>query len=97
MRDGRIITITSDKGTYNKKTYDCFFRKNVEATDGKTVLNSENLDLVASRDIAEIYNNVILRSENNSLIADKIEYDFEKKYYKVTMFNNEKVKVKLAR
>ena len=69
----------------------------MEATDGKTVLNSENLDLVASRDIAEIYNNVILRSENNSLIADKIEYDFEKKYYKVTMFNNEKVKVKLAR
>jgi len=96
MKDGRVITITSDKGIYNKLTYDCFFRDNVKATDGKTVLNSENIDLLASSDIAEVYNNVVLRSDNGSLIADKIEYDFEKKYYKISMFNNEKVKVKLT-
>jgi len=96
MKDGRVITITSDKGIYNKQTYDCFFRDNVKATDGKTVLNSDNIDLLASSDIAEVYNNVILRSDKGSLIADKIEYDFEKKYYKVSMFNNKKVKVKLT-
>ena len=27
MRDGRIITITSDEGTYNKINYNCFFKE----------------------------------------------------------------------
>ena len=35
MNDGRIIIVTSDKGRYNKETYDCFFEDNVKATDEK--------------------------------------------------------------
>ena len=97
MKDGRIVVITSDKGIYNKKTYDCFFVKNVKATDGETVLNSENMDLLASVDTASIYNGVILTSTKGSLVADKIEYDFQTKYYKISMFSNERVKVKLTR
>ena len=97
MKDGRIVVITSDTGVYNKKTYDCFFVKNVKATDGETVLNSENMDLLASVDTASIYNGVILTSPKGSLVADKIEYDFQTKYYKVSMFKNERVKVKLTR
>ncbi len=95
MLDGRKIIITSDAGSYNKATYDCFFEKNVKATDGKTVLTGDNLDLIASKDFASIYNKVILKSKNGSLIADKINYDFETKYYQISMFNNEKVKIKL--
>ena len=30
MNDGRVITITSDEGKYNKVTYDCFFIDNVK-------------------------------------------------------------------
>ena len=97
MKDGRIVVITSDTGVYNKKTYDCFFVKNVKATDGETVLNSENMDLLASVDTASIYNGVILTSTKGSLVADKIEYDFQTKYYKVSMFKKERVKVKLTR
>ena len=97
MRDGRIINITSDSGSYNKSTYDCFFEKNVKATDGKTIILSENLDLLASEDIATIYNNVQLNSENGSIQADKIEYDFEKKFYRISMFDATKVKVKLIK
>ena len=54
MSDGRTVIITGDKGTYNKKTYDCFFEDNVKATDGETVIRSENLDLFASKDIVSI-------------------------------------------
>ncbi len=93
----RIINITSDSGSYNKSTYDCFFEKNVKATDGKTIILSENLDLLASEDIATIYNNVQLNSENGSIQADKIEYDFEKKFYRISMFDATKVKVKLIK
>ena len=97
MKDGRIIIITSDKGTYNKKTYDCFFENNVKITDSKTIVLAENLDLLATEDFASIYNNVILTSEKGSLRADKIDYDFETKYYQVSMFNDKKVKIKLIK
>ena len=95
MRSGRIINITSDSGSYNKSTYDCFFEKNVKATDGKTVILSENLDLLATEDIATIYNNVRLNSDKGSLQADKIEYNFEKKFYRISMFDDTRVKIKL--
>ena len=95
MSDERVVIIRGDKGTYNKKTYDCFFENNVKATDGETTIQSENLDLFASKNIASIYNNVNLINENGSLKADKVDYDFETKYYKISMFNDEKVKINL--
>lgn len=96
MNDGRMIYITSDKGRYNKVTYDSYFEDNVKATDGKTVILSENLDLVATEDFASIYNDVVLTNESNSLRADKIEYDFVTKNYHISMFGKSKVKIKLV-
>ena len=87
MDDGRLIVITSDKGRYNKVTYDCFFENNVKATDNDTVIFSDNLDLLASKDFATIYNDVLITNDSGSLIADKIDYNFETKYYKVSMMS----------
>ena len=95
MSDERTVIIRGDKGTYNKKTYDCFFKNNVIATDGETTIQSENLDLLASKDIASIYNNVNLINENGSLKADKVDYDFKTQYYKISMFSDKKVKINL--
>ena len=97
MDDGRVIIITSDKGSYNKVTYDCFFENNVKAIDGKTTVLAENLDLLATEDSATVYNNVFLTNDKGSLRADKVYYDFETKYYHVSMFNDEKVKIKLIK
>jgi len=97
MNDGRIIVITSDKGKYNKVTFDCFFIDNVEASDEEIVIRAQNLDLLATSDIATVYNDVLLINENGSLKADKVKYDFETKHYHISMFNNEKVKMKLIR
>ena len=90
-----IIVITSDKGRYNKMTYDCFFENNVKAIDGETTVTAENLDLLATEDTAVVYNNVFIENEGGSLQADKIHYDFETKYYQVSMFSGKKVKIKL--
>ena len=95
MQDGRSIVITSDKGIYNKRTYDCYFVDNVKATDEKTVLLSDNIDLLATKDAASVYNNVIITSKKGSLVADKVDYDFETKYYKVSMFDDTRVKAKI--
>ena len=97
MKDGRVIIITSDSGRYNKISYDCFFEENVKAFDGETTLVSDNMDLLSSADVANIYNNVVLTNDKGSLIADMINYNLETKYYKISMYDNEKVKVKLIR
>ena len=96
MKDGKTVIITSDKGRYNKQTYDSFFEENVKATDSETIILSENLDLIASEDIAIIYNNVtITNNEKGSLKADKIDYNFITEFYKVSMFSNKNVKIKI--
>ena len=95
LNDGRIVNITSTKGKYNKTTYDCFFKNNVRATDGETEIFSENLDLLATENSVEIYNDVILNYTTGSLRADKINYNFETKYFKVSMFDDKTIKMKV--
>jgi len=97
MDDGRVIIITSDKGQYNKVTYDCFFENNVKAIDGETTVLAENLDLLATEDSATVYNNVFLTSDDGSLRADKVYYDFETNHYQISMFSDKKVKIKLIK
>ena len=97
LNDGRIVNITSTKGKYNKTTYDCFFENNVRATDGETEIFSENLDLLATENSVEIYNNVILNYTTGSLRADKIDYNFETKYFKVSMFDDKTIKMKVIK
>ena len=97
LSDGRVLNITSDKGRYNKKTYDCFFEQNVKATDENTIIFADNLDLLATKDSVEIYNNVSLDYTTGSLQADKINYDFEKKHFNVSMFNDKAIKMKIIK
>ena len=97
MDDGRNVIITSDYGRYNKVSYNCFFENNVKAIDGTTTIFAENIDLLATENSATVYNNVFLTNDEGSLRADKIYYDFETKYYQVSMFSDKKVKIKLIK
>ena len=96
LKDGRVINIYSDKGKYNKENYDCFFERNVRETDGETEIFSDNLDLLGNESAVKIYNNVSLNNPSgSSLYADKIDYDFEKKHFKVSMYDHERIKMKI--
>ena len=97
LTDGRIVNITSDKGRYNKATYDCFFEQNVKATDGSTKIFAENLDLLATENFLEIYNNVSLDNTTGYVKADKINYNFETKHFKILMFDDKSIKMKIIR
>ena len=94
MGDGRIIIITSDKGIYNKVTYDCLFENNVKSTDGETTISAENLDLIADNETVTVYNNVYLTNEKGSLAADKMHYDLQTKLFKISMFDDKSVNIK---
>ena len=97
LKDERIVRIISNRGRYNKATYDCFFEEDVRATDGETKIFSENLDLLATENFVKIYNNVKLNDPTGFLQADTIDYDFETKYFKVSMFDDSVVKMKVIR
>ena len=97
LRDGRIVSIISNKGRYNKATYDCFFEEDVRATDGEVKIFAQNLDLLAIKNSVEIYNDVSLNYPTAFLQADKIDYDFETKYFKVSMFDDKAVKMKVIK
>ena len=96
LGNGREVIILSNEGTYNKKTFDCFFEKNVRATDGNTKIFSENLDLLASQNTAKIYYNVRVIHASGDIQADKIDYNFETKNFNVSMFDDKTVKVKVV-
>ena len=97
LKDDRIVNITSNKGKYNKVSNDCFFEENVRATDGETKILAENLDLIATENFVKVYNEVKLNNPEGSLIADKVDYDFETKYFKVSMFGDKSIKMKVIR
>ena len=96
LKDGRVVNIYSDKGKYNKLNYDCFFEQNVKATDGETNIFSDNLDLLGNESEVKIYNNVSINYPTGSLLrADIINYDFAKKHFKVSMFKDKRIKMKI--
>ena len=96
LDDDRIVNITSNKGRYNKVTYDCFFEENVVASDGNTKIFSENMDLLATENTASIYNNVRLDNPEGNLFADIVNYDFNTKNFKVSMFDGETVQMQIT-
>ena len=96
LNDGRIVSIISDFGRYHKESHDCWFEKNVIVNDGETKIFAENLDLLATEKFVKIYNKVRLNNPTGSLQADQIDYDFETKYLKVSMFDDKVVKMKIA-
>ena len=95
---GKEWIVECDVGKYNKLNYNIFCSSNVKATDGTTIIYSQNLDLLANES-ASIYNEVVILDENEStLYADRVHYDFLKKVYTVDMFSdNESVKVTLTK
>ena len=95
LSDSRIVEITSLKGRYNKKNYNCFFEQDVRATDGDTTITAKNLNLLSTKNIMKVYNDVNLYNATGSLQADKIDYNFKTKYFKVSMFDDKAIKVKV--
>ena len=95
LDNGGELNIVSNKGTFNKVTYDCFFIEKVKATDGETEILAKNLDLLATKNSIEVYNNVVVNYPTGSFEADKVKYDFETKSLKASMYDDRAIKMKI--
>ena len=70
-------------------------KKKIEDERGTNIF-SDNLELLGNESSVKIYNNVVINYPTGSILrADKIDYDFEKKYFKVSMFDDKRIKMKI--
>ena len=97
LNDGRIVTIVSDHGRYHKESHDCWFEENVVADDGETKILAENMDLLATESFLKVYQKVRIFHPTGSLQADQVDYDFETKHFKVSMFDDKAIKMKVIK
>ena len=95
FKDGTILKVKGDYGTYNNKNNDMSFRENVNAEYEKNYLFADNLDYFNTKNSLTIYGNVSAESIKGSIIADNLEFDLLEQTLDISMLNNKQVDMKL--
>ena len=95
FKDGTILRVKGDYGTYNNKSNDMEFRENIIANYIDNNLYADNLDYLNSKNLLTIYGNVKTESIKGNISADNIEIDISKRTVDLSMFGNGEVKVKI--
>ena len=95
FKDGTVLKVKGDYGTYNNKNNDMSFRENVNAEYEKNYLFADNLDYFNTKNSLTIYGNVSAESIKGSIIADNLEFDLLEQTLDISMLNNKQVDMKL--
>ena len=90
------IIISADNAIYNNISHETNFYNNVKVRYVTANITSENMDLLATENTANIYNNVRLNNPEGNLLADIVNYDFNTKNFKVSMFDGEAVQMQVT-
>ena len=96
-KDGTVLKVKGDYGSYNNKTKDMKFRDNIVAEYNENFLYADNLDYLNSKNLLNIYKNVKTKSNQGNIIADKLEFDISKQTLDISMFDENLVDVKLRK
>ena len=94
LKDGSLITITSDYGRYNSNNFDTIFTKNVIIKYLENKIEGEYVDFSLERNSMIISKKVIYSNLDNILNADVIEINIKTKDTKIFM-HEEKKKVNI--
>ena len=97
FKDGTILRVKGDYGTYNNKTNDMNFRDNIKVTYKEDALFSDNLDFLNSKNYLKIYGNVKAESIKGSIKADNLEFDLLKQTLDISMFSNGQINMVLSK
>jgi len=95
FKDGTNLTIISDYGVYNNVTDDMEFTKNVKMNYLENVLFSEKANFFNVKNELLIEGNVKTNSPEGELQADKLDFNLDNKKLKISMYNDEKVNIKV--
>ena len=95
FKDGSILKIRGDYGTYNNKTNNMKFRENIKAEHKDSYLFADNLDFLNTENLLTIYGNVRTESIQGNIRADNLEFDISKQTLDISMFSKKQISVKL--
>ena len=95
FKDGTILTIVSNYGIYNNVTDDMEFTENVKMNYLENVLFSEKANFFNVKNQLLIEGNVKTTSPEGKLQADKLDFNLDNKKLKISMYNDEKVNIKV--
>tara|TARA_B100000029_G_C17470607_1_gene921825 strand:+ start:555 stop:1154 length:600 start_codon:yes stop_codon:yes gene_type:complete len=96
FKDGTILKVRGDYGTYNNKNNNMKFRENIIVEYKDDLLFSDNLDFLSAEDSLTIYGNVRAESIKGTMAADKLKFDLLKQTLDISMFDDKRVNVKLS-
>ena len=95
FKDGTKLTIISDFGIYNNVSDDMEFTENVKMNYLENVLFSEKANFFNVKNELLIEGNVKTKSPEGELQADKLDFNLDNKKLKISMYNDEKVNIKV--
>jgi len=95
FKDGTTLNILSDKGTYNNKTLDMVFEKNVKAEYEGSELFGEKVEYSNDKKYLSISKNVRINDIRGTIVADKLFFDLEKQILDIAAFDNEKINAQI--
>ena len=88
FKDDTILTVNSEFGTYNNKTLDMVFEKNVKANYQDSELYGDKIVYLNTDRTLEISENVILNDIRGTMSADNLLFDLETKKVDISSYNN---------
>ena len=88
FKDDTILTVNSEFGTYNNKTLDMVFEKNVKANYQDSKLYGDKIVYLNTDRTLEISENVILNDTRGTMSADNLLFDLETKKVDISSYNN---------
>ena len=95
FKDGTILKVEGDYGTYNNKNNNMEFRENIVAEYENNYLYADNLDYFNTLSMLTIYGNVRSESIQGNIMADKLKFDVSLKTLDISMFTDRQVNVKI--
>ena len=95
FKDGTILEIMSDKGIFDNVSNNMEFEDNVEMYYLENKLFSDKANFVNSENYLIVQGNVIGEGPLGNVAADKLNVDFIKKKMKISMYNENKVNIKV--
>ena len=95
FKDGTVLRIISDFGVYDNITNDMSFEQNVKMYYLESRLFAEKADFVNSKNYLFVQGNVVAEGLEGNLKADKMNFDLTEKKLRISMYNEDKVNIRV--
>jgi lipopolysaccharide assembly outer membrane protein LptD (OstA) len=91
FKDNTLLNVLADSGTYNNKSLDMIFKKNVRAVYQGSRLFAEKAEYSNSKSFLTITENVKVVDSRGTMVADKLLFDIKKERVHIESFDDKRI------